>query len=226
MKYIGYLFKYLDAESVKNLSDTSKKSTILSRRVRYIPGIYKKYIYIKYVDDLINRFPRIIHCNIWRYSEKINDYIHLFRQKLMKLNFSNVLKDVSCCEDVTDVSALGNVHTLNLSCCENVTDVSALGNVHTLDLSCTEVSDVSALGNVHTLNLSWCKNVSDVSALGNVHTLDLSFCVNITNLSDLKNVHTLYLLNCMNVKDDISILTNVNIIYDISILPNVNIIYD
>jgi hypothetical protein len=36
---------------------------------------------------------------------------------------------------VTDLSALGNVHTLNLRYCEGVTDVSALGNVHTLNLT-------------------------------------------------------------------------------------------
>jgi hypothetical protein len=35
---------------------------------------------------------------------------------------------------VSDVSALGSVHTLNLSWCPNVSDVSALGGVHTLDL--------------------------------------------------------------------------------------------
>ena len=33
----------------------------------------------------------------------------------------------------------------------NVTDVSALGNVHTLDLRGTKVTDVSALGNVKIL---------------------------------------------------------------------------
>ncbi|AIK96064.1 hypothetical protein [Candidatus Odyssella acanthamoebae] len=56
--------------------------------------------------------------------------------------------------DVTDVSALGNVHTLNLQGCEGVTDVSALGNVHTLNLrGCRGVTDVSALGKVHNLTL-------------------------------------------------------------------------
>jgi hypothetical protein len=40
--------------------------------------------------------------------------------------------DLSYCSKVTDVSMLGNVHTLDLSSCDNVTDVSMLGNVHTL----------------------------------------------------------------------------------------------
>ena len=52
--------------------------------------------------------------------------------------------------DITDVSALGGVHTLDLSECSNITDVSALGGVHTLDLSeCSNITDVSALGGVH-----------------------------------------------------------------------------
>jgi hypothetical protein len=61
---------------------------------------------------------------------------------------------------VSDVSALGYVHTLNLSYCDNVSDVSALGHVHTLDLSgCHNASDISALGHVHSL----CSDVSDVA---------------------------------------------------------------
>jgi Leucine-rich repeat (LRR) protein len=75
---------------------------------------------------------------------------------------------------------------LNLSYCD-ITDVSALGNVHTLNLCGCNITDVSALGNVHDLNLSWCDNITDVSSLGNVHTLNLSLC-NITDVSALGNV--------------------------------------
>jgi hypothetical protein len=40
--------------------------------------------------------------------------------------------------------------------CRNLSDVSALGHVHTLDLSeCRNVRDVSALGHVHMLKMSW-----------------------------------------------------------------------
>ena len=43
---------------------------------------------------------------------------------------------------MTDVSALGSVHTLNLYRCTGITDVSALGSVHTLNLSdCTGITD-------------------------------------------------------------------------------------
>jgi hypothetical protein len=86
---------------------------------------------------------------------------------------------------VSDVSALGQVHTLDL-CGTDVSDVSALAHVHTLNLSETLVSDVSALGHVHTLNLSGTK-VSDASALGHVHTLDLRG-TKVTDTSMLKNV--------------------------------------
>ena len=39
---------------------------------------------------------------------------------------------------ITDVSALGKIHTLNLSGCKNITDVSMLGKVNTLNLSESE----------------------------------------------------------------------------------------
>jgi hypothetical protein len=41
---------------------------------------------------------------------------------------------------VSDVSALGHVHSLNLSSCYNLSDVSALGQVYTLDLNRENVS--------------------------------------------------------------------------------------
>jgi hypothetical protein len=54
---------------------------------------------------------------------------------------------------------------LNLTGFNGISDVSALGGVHTLDLRyCRGISDVSALGGVHTLNLSNCQGISDVSA--------------------------------------------------------------
>ena len=74
--------------------------------------------------------------------------------------------DLSECSNITDVSALGGVHTLNLSWCSKITDVSALGGVHTLDLrGCSNITDVSALGGVHTLDLTYCSKITDVSAL-------------------------------------------------------------
>lgn len=50
-----------------------------------------------------------------------------------------------------------------------LTDVSALGNVHTLSLyNCRSLSDVSALGNNEWLNLQYCKKIKDGTALATV----------------------------------------------------------
>ena len=63
-------------------------------------------------------------------------------QYLISLELSNY-------RDITDVSALGGVQTLDLHKCSGITDVSALGGVQTLDLhKCYGITDVSALGGV------------------------------------------------------------------------------
>ena len=74
-------------------------------------------------------------------------------------------------QTLEQVARTKSIHSIHLSQ-SFITDVSALGHVHTLDLSrCNGITDVSALGHVHTLNLSGCNGITDVSALGNVHTL-------------------------------------------------------
>jgi Leucine-rich repeat (LRR) protein len=99
----------------------------------------------------------------------------LFRNKVLHKIFNptkQLYLNLSENNKITDVSLLGNVHTLKLSFCEKITDVSALGNVHTLELMyCKNINDFSALINVHTLNLCGCE-ITDVSVsvLGNVHT--------------------------------------------------------
>jgi hypothetical protein len=40
--------------------------------------------------------------------------------------------DLSWCTGISDVSMLGNVHTLHLRGCRGISDVSMLGNVHEL----------------------------------------------------------------------------------------------
>ena len=132
---------------------------------------------------------------------------------------------------VKDLSMLGRVHTLRLSCCNGVTDVSMLGNVHTLDLSnCPGVTDVSMLGGVHTLGLS-CTGVTDVSMLGGIHTLDLSGC-DVTDVSMLGGVHALNLSYCTKVKD-VSMLGRVHTlnltgctkVVDVSKLSNIHTLH-
>ena len=84
-----------------------------------------------------------------------------------------------------------NINQLNNLIIENISDVSALGNVYDLELHyCYNITDVSALGTVYNLSLRGCKNISDVSALGKVHTLKIVDCDKITDVSALKNVHT------------------------------------
>jgi hypothetical protein len=103
---------------------------------------------------------------------------------------------------ITDVRALGGVHTLNLRHCTGMTNVSALGDVHTLNLwACMRITDVSALGGVHKLDLRHCTGMTDVSALGGVHTLDLFGCMGIRDVSALVGVHTLNLSDCTGIRD-------------------------
>lgn len=133
--------------------------------------------------------------------------------------------------------AWGSVRSLDLSYTA-VTDVSALGGVHTLDMSNASVAaaypsgipddlmqfaahgisgvpavvfaarpiDVSPLAGVHTLNLAY-NNLSGVSALGNVHTLNLSGTT-VTDVAALGNVHALNLSRT--VVHDVSALGNVH----------------
>jgi hypothetical protein len=111
---------------------------------------------------------------------------------------------------VTDVSCLGNVHTLKLhGCCINNESLKMLKHVHTLDLSyCKGIYDVSMLGNVHTLDLSYCKGIYDVSMLGGVHALNLSK-TSPSGVAFLGNVHTLNLSNCSYL-GNLSVLRNVH----------------
>jgi hypothetical protein len=99
----------------------------------------------------------------------------------LDLSFSNI----------TDVSDLRYVHTVNLTGCHNITDVSPLRGVHTVDLTgCRNLTDISALRGVHTVDLTGCRNIIDVSALCDSHTINLSFCYGVTDVSALRDAHT------------------------------------
>jgi len=116
-------------------------------------------------------------------------------------------------KNLTDVSMLGRVHTLNLKYCINLSDVSMLGNVYDLNLSeCYSVSNVSMLGRVHTLNLSHCDKIKDVSKLGGVHTLILKYCDGIKDVSMLGNVHTLNLSGYKHIKNYFSFLLSFSLL--------------
>ena len=108
-----------------NLNISFNIMTCLSFKDRYnlcltskslFETLFKKY---KHNEIIEIKFKDYRLCDIWRNVKfKIN------------LQFS----------DITDVSMLGKVYSLNLSSCSNIIDVSMLGNVH-------------------TLNLSWCYNI-------------------------------------------------------------------
>ena len=161
--------------------------------------------YIGYRLISLNKRYSLLYVENEPFREKISSLIlDPGRQLALCLSFCSNITDVSAlgrvhslnlsfCSSITDVSALGGVHTLNLSGCSSITDVSALGGVHTFNVS---GGSVSALGGVHTLNLSGCSSITDVSALGGMHTLDLSDCSKITDVSALGGVHTLDLSGC------------------------------
>jgi hypothetical protein len=53
--------------------------------------------------------------------------------------------------------------------CENITDVSMLGNLHTLDMrGCKNITDVSMLGNLHILNIGYCRNIKKYPESNNI----------------------------------------------------------
>eukprot|EP00039_Didymoeca_costata_P002209 m.58255 g.58255 ORF g.58255 m.58255 type:complete len:512 (+) comp11167_c0_seq1:66-1601(+) len=83
------------------------------------------------------------------------------------------------CELLRDVSPLSNIHYLCLANL-NITDVSLLGNIHTVVLEeCNSVVNVDALATVNTLTIIRCQGIVDIATLGTVHTLKLTFCVNL-----------------------------------------------
>ena len=118
---------------------------------------------MKYINvtNLLNSSPK------YKYNKKNLHYKKINREYSLKYYLNEDYRNTV----LRSVSYPSIQLQLDLCWCDNITDVSMLGNVHTLHLiKCENITDVSALGNVHTLNLSGCNNIKDVSALGNVHT--------------------------------------------------------
>ena len=82
--------------------------------------------------DLWNSNDRRLLCYLKLKSYKSRDYLRseIFRKFLIS-RISNSSKQISLnlygCEEITDVSRLGNVHALILSDCQGIRDVSSLG---------------------------------------------------------------------------------------------------
>lgn len=140
-------------------------------------------------------------------------YINLFSKKKykkflkLKWKLARVFLEISNTR-ISDVSMLGNVHTLILSKTK-ISDISMLGNVHTLDLSWTEISDISVLKNVHTLSIVNCQNITNIPKLDKLRVLDISYCKNISDVSMLSGLYKLNLTFCFKIKDYSMLLNNV-----------------
>jgi hypothetical protein len=94
---------------------------------------------------------------------------------------------------VSDVSALGNVHKLNLNECTQVRDVSALHNVYELHLQKFLGSEITGLENVVKLLLRNSPNVSDITMLKKVVELDVEYCPRIFDFRGLDSLKILTL---------------------------------
>ena len=161
---------FLDIKSICQLLSVSKQFTDIMNQSK---RTFQPIICLPNLPHNSILFENICYFQI-KYKGRINDVP-------TKENETHLICFKCIDKTVTDVSALGNVHTLDLEGCTGITDVSALGNVHTLYLrGCKGITDVSALGNVHSLDLKFCNGITDVSALGNVHSLNLSYCRGIT----------------------------------------------
>ena len=117
--------------------------TCLTFKERYQFCITSKYLFYEL-------FKKYQHQELFEIKLEDHLLIKIWNNIKFKMDLSRT--------NITDVSILGNIHTLRLVSCNNIEDVSMLGNVHTLNLSVTNITDVSMLGNVHTLNLFKCNN--------------------------------------------------------------------
>lgn len=120
----------------------------------------------------------------WQLSRKhsVEYFRNVFYKSILDSLFTNTQRQVSIDlshfslirdeGDLSNVSALGNVHTLKLCGSRKLCNVSSLGNIHSLDLSfCPLISDVRMLGNMHTIHLEDCENLTYFRALGGVQKL-------------------------------------------------------
>lgn len=195
--------RYRGSQSQLNLIDIVQIEDILS--------ILKEYTCI---NSLLNSSSKLKEEKkryfYWRLNgEKSYAYcfFNRFRAQLnSRLAKSNLQISVNLSTNlsigISNVSALGIVHSLNLTDCVFVTNVSALGNVCHLNLSgCIFVTDVSGLVNCESLNLTGCTGIRDVSTLGKIRYLNLTDCTGIRDIANLGKVQDLVLKGCTGVKD-------------------------
>ena len=122
---LATIFEFLyQTKHNKDINNLINSSPTISREMRkefYFFNLNKRAVILYYEEklfrDMIHLRFKKVSVNMWHYPIR----------------------------DITDVSSLANVYSLNLSMRYGITDVSALANVHTLDLSsCNGITDVSA----------------------------------------------------------------------------------
>ena len=81
------------------------------------------------------------------------------------------------------MSALGNVHTLNLLRCTGIADVSALGNVHTLKRDSTDVTFIRGLSKIVELSANDCQVLEEIKVPDTMQYMDLVGCEKLQSLT-------------------------------------------
>ena len=138
----------------------------------------------------------------------INDEFIEFINDNKKLNFK-YYKDNEFNKKINELcKRLNKKLKIDLSDCYNISDVSNLGSVHTLNLSgCNNISDVSKLGSVNTLDLIYCKKIKDIGLLKN--TKELKLTTKVYGIHLLKNIKIIETKKDLNV-DGIKKLLKIN----------------
>jgi hypothetical protein len=118
-------------------------------------------------------------------------------------SFSSIILENSEIIDAT-IFAKNTKKYLKLSYCDELINVSKLGNIQILDLrDCRQIQSLKGLGKStqHTVYVSYCLGIRDVSMLQNIQKLSLDFCQNIKNISTLTKIPYLSLRGCKKITD-------------------------
>ena len=170
----------LSSKDIYNKFDM-KKYVLVNKQFNYICKNYIIWIYMKDLNimNYIKKTYPDSKCYMVRQYNINNIDLYSFKDlDILNISYSNI----------TDISMLEKLHTLDISGCYKITDVSMLRNLHTLIMCYCNITDVSMLGNLHTLDISHCKNIKDVSMFGNLHTLLMYYCNFSIDVSMLGNV--------------------------------------
>lgn len=110
--------------------------------------------------------------------------------KLVEVNCLKNLQyvDLRFCENVSDVSALGNVPTLLLGFCSGIQTWFSESQNRIIDISYTTIQNVDMFANAKIVDMSGCFFVNDISKLHNVIYLKVENCFNLCGIRFLYSV--------------------------------------